>query len=76
MTVVEIPMTRIGPGARSMGRESGCGSCGLRVRGVADPRHGVTSLVDLGLPVMTSDLDLVLRSTFPPIFGPLTSEKP
>ena len=44
--------------------------------GVADPRYGVTSLVDLGLPVMTSDLDLALRSTFTPIFGPLTSEKP
>jgi lipoyl(octanoyl) transferase len=44
--------------------------------GVADPRYGVTSLVDLGLPVMTSDLDLALRSTFTPIFGPLTTEKP
>jgi lipoyl(octanoyl) transferase len=44
--------------------------------GVADPRYGVTSLVDLGLPVMTSDLDLALRSTFTPIFGPLTSENP
>ena len=36
-------MTRIGPGLRSIGRASGCGSCGLRVRGVADParRSGV-----------------------------------
>ncbi len=40
--------------------------------GVADPRYGVTSLVDLGLPVMMSDLDLALRKIFIPLFGPLT----
>ena len=40
--------------------------------GVADPRYGVTSLVDLGLPVMMSDLDLALRKNFIPLFGPLT----
>jgi lipoyl(octanoyl) transferase len=35
--------------------------------GVTD--HGVTSLVDLGLPVTMADLDLALKSTFPTIFG-------
>lgn len=36
--------------------------------GVRD--HGVTSLVDLGLPVSIADVDLALRSAFEPIFGP------
>ncbi len=36
--------------------------------GVRD--HGVTSLVDLGLPVSMADVDLALRSAFEPIFGP------
>ncbi|WP_090739649.1 lipoyl(octanoyl) transferase LipB [Paracoccus tibetensis] len=31
--------------------------------------HGVTSLVDLGLPVTMDDLDLALRQTFPAAFG-------
>ena len=44
--------------------------------GVADPRYGVTSLVDLGLPVVMSDLDLALRNSFIPLFGPLTPEQP
>ena len=29
--------------------------------GVADPRYGVTSLVDLGLPVTMADLDVALK---------------
>ena len=33
--------------------------------------HGVTSLVDLGLPVSMTDLDIALRRSFPPLFGPL-----
>jgi len=33
--------------------------------------HGVTSLVDLGLPVAMADLDTALRKTFAPLFGPL-----
>jgi lipoyl(octanoyl) transferase len=37
--------------------------------GVAD--HGVTSLVDLGLPVAMADLDLVLKSAFVEVFGPV-----
>ena len=31
--------------------------------------HGVTSLVDLGLPVAMADLDSALRTTFPAVFG-------
>jgi lipoyl(octanoyl) transferase len=37
--------------------------------GVAD--HGVTSLVDLGLPVTMADLDLALKSAFVEVFGPV-----
>lgn len=33
--------------------------------------HGVTSLVDLGLPVTMEDIDLALKRSFEPIFGPL-----
>lgn len=36
--------------------------------GITD--HGVTSLVDLGLPVTMSDLDLALRATFETAFPP------
>ncbi len=38
--------------------------------GVAEPRYGVTSLVDLGLPVTMPDVDLVLRQEFEALFGP------
>jgi lipoyl(octanoyl) transferase len=37
--------------------------------GVADPRYGVTSLVDLGLPVTMEDLDVALRQAFEEVFG-------
>jgi lipoyl(octanoyl) transferase len=37
--------------------------------GVAE--HGVTSLVDLGLPVTMADLDLALKSAFVEVFGPV-----
>jgi lipoyl(octanoyl) transferase len=33
--------------------------------------HGVTSLVDLGLPVTMEDLDAALKRSFEPVFGPL-----
>jgi lipoyl(octanoyl) transferase len=33
-------------------------------------RHGVTSLVDLGLPVTMEDADVALRSAFEAVFGP------
>lgn len=41
--------------------------------GVADPRHGVTSLVDLGLPVTLDDVDVALKRAFEDIFGPTTA---
>jgi lipoyl(octanoyl) transferase len=37
--------------------------------GVADPRYGVTSLVDLGHPVTMADVDIALRQAFEEIFG-------
>jgi lipoyl(octanoyl) transferase len=37
--------------------------------GVADPRYGVTSLVDLGLPVTMADVDVALRRAFVEVFG-------
>ena len=42
--------------------------------GVADPRYGVTSLVDLGLPVTMADVDMALRAEFEPLFGPVEGE--
>lgn len=38
--------------------------CGIR-------GHGVTSLVDLGIPATMSDLDVALKSAFEEIFGPV-----
>jgi lipoyl(octanoyl) transferase len=40
--------------------------------GVSDPRYGVTSLVDLGHPVTTPELDIALRQAFAEVFGSLT----
>src|SRR5437660_5513756 len=37
--------------------------------GVADPRYGVTSLVDLGLPGTMEDVDVALRRAFEDVFG-------
>ena len=34
--------------------------------------HGVTSLVDLGLPVTMDDLDVALKAQFIEIFGPVS----
>ena len=39
--------------------------------GVREQRYGVTSLVDLGLPVTMDDLDAALRAEFDGLFGPL-----
>lgn len=36
--------------------------------------YGVTSLVDLGLPVMMADVDIRLREAFEDVFGPTTNE--
>ena len=37
--------------------------------GVAEPRYGVTSLVDLGLPVSMPEVDVVMRTEFEELFG-------
>ena len=42
---------------------SGIVPCGIR-------EHGVTSLVDLGIPVTPAEVDSVLRATFEEVFGP------
>ena len=39
-------------------------------------RHGVTSLVDLGLPVTLADVDLTLRQTFEARFGATVQARP
>jgi lipoyl(octanoyl) transferase len=44
--------------------------------GVADPRYGVTSLVDLGHTAGLPDVDIALRGAFEDIFGPVTAELP
>ena len=46
-----------------LGHFSGIVPCGVQ-------DHGVTSLVDLGLPVTMADLDLALKSVFEDVFGP------
>lgn len=38
--------------------------------GIANPAYGVTSLVDLGIPVTMPEVDSVLRSAFEQVFGP------
>lgn len=37
--------------------------------GIGDPQFGVTSLVDLGLPVTMEDLDVALKQSFDAVFG-------
>jgi lipoyl(octanoyl) transferase len=44
--------------------------------GVADPRCGVTSLVDLGHPVSMADVDIALRQAFEQVFGPIEARLP
>jgi lipoyl(octanoyl) transferase len=38
--------------------------------GVSEPRYGVTSLADLGLPVSMAEVDMILRREFEALFGP------
>jgi lipoyl(octanoyl) transferase len=38
--------------------------------------HGVTSLVDLGLPVIMDEADAALRASFAAVFGPVATEEP
>jgi lipoyl(octanoyl) transferase len=44
--------------------------------GVADPRYGVTSLVDLGHPVTVADVDIALRRAFAEVFGSAKARPP
>jgi lipoyl(octanoyl) transferase len=44
--------------------------------GVADVRYGVTSLVDLGLPVTMEDVDVALRQAFEDVFGTTMARLP
>jgi lipoyl(octanoyl) transferase len=44
--------------------------------GVIDPRYGVTSLVDLGLPITMEDLDVALRRAFEDVFGATNARLP
>lgn len=44
---------------------SGIVPCGIQ-------EHGVTSLVDLGLPVMMEDVDIALKAQFDTVFPPLS----
>jgi len=44
--------------------------------GVADPRYGVTSLVDLGHPVTMPDVDVALRRAFEEVFGSTAARVP
>src|SRR6202789_2095311 len=44
--------------------------------GVADPRYGVTSLVDLGHLVTAVDVDLALRQAFEEVFGAVKPRLP
>jgi lipoyl(octanoyl) transferase len=43
--------------------------------GVQDPRYGVTSLVDLGMPVTLPEVDMVLRREFAPLFGDVAPDR-
>lgn len=52
-----------------LGHFDGIVPCGIR-------DHGVTSLVDLGLPVTIADLDLALQATFAPTFAGLACDLP
>jgi lipoyl(octanoyl) transferase len=44
--------------------------------GIIDPRYGVTSLVDLGLPVTMEDVDVALRRAFEDVFGATAARLP
>src|SRR3979490_479125 len=44
--------------------------------GVADPRYGVTSLVDLGHVMTMADVDIALRQAFEDVFGAVEARLP
>ncbi|MFN5615046.1 MAG: lipoyl protein ligase domain-containing protein, partial [Brevundimonas sp.] len=43
--------------------------CGIR-------EHGVTSLVDLGVPATMDEADAALKSAFQEVFGPVKADNP
>jgi lipoyl(octanoyl) transferase len=49
---------------------------GITPCGISGPQFGVTSLVDLGLPVTVSDADAALRSSFQRVFGATVDAAP
>ncbi len=49
---------------------------GITPCGVSEPGLGVTSLVDLGLPVTMDDADAALKRTFGTVFGPTLDAAP
>ncbi|MCI4643880.1 MAG: lipoyl(octanoyl) transferase LipB [Hyphomonadaceae bacterium] len=49
---------------------------GITPCGISDPRYGVTSLVDLGLPVGLPEADTALRTTFEKAFASRTKTIP
>ena len=51
-----------------LGHFGGIVPCGISA-------YGVTSLVDLGLPVMMPDVDIRLREAFETVFGETVSER-
>lgn len=50
-----------------LGHFTGIVPCGISA-------YGVTSLVDLGLPVMMADVDMRLREAFEDVFGPMVQD--
>jgi lipoyl(octanoyl) transferase len=49
---------------------------GITPCGISGPQFGVTSLVDLGLPVTMADADAALRSAFEEVFGATDVQSP
>jgi lipoyl(octanoyl) transferase len=49
---------------------------GITPCGISGPQFGVTSLVDLGLPVTMADADAALRAAFEDVFGPTATAAP
>ena len=57
-----------GAGTRAFLRHHACG--------ISGPQFGVTSLVDLGLPVTMADADAALRAAFEEVFGATNARLP
>ena len=49
---------------------------GITPCGISDPNFGVTSLVDLGLPITMDEADAALRAAFIDVFGPVNNGPP